>query len=149
MIKHCLSYSVASCSLHILLSLCLFHKHREMHVPSCCLASLEESFGLAGCSRGNSSGSNVLRKGPSVDQGPGIPATHRLLCRDSEGPGGMNVTVPQMVLLQSGDRLWLEWYFKYHHAPKNKCYTKHMCMILRRSYLPFAACFHSTSKFCW
>lgn len=63
-----------------------------MHVPPHCLADLEESFGLVGCTRGNSTGLNVLSKGPSVDQAPGIPATHRH-CRDSEGLGGMNVTV--------------------------------------------------------
>lgn len=116
-----------------------------MHVPPYCLADLEESFGLVGCARGNSTGSNVLSKGPSVDQGPGIPETHRL--RDNKGPGGMNVTVPQMVLFQSADRLWLEWYFKYHHAHENNCYPKHMCVILRSSYLPLdsPAGFHSAS----
>ncbi len=103
-----------------------------MHVPHC-LADLEESFGLAGCARGNSTSSNVLNKGPSMDQGPGIPASHRLY-RDSEGPEGMNVTVPQMVLLQSADRLWLEWYFKYHHTHTNNWYPKHMCVILRSLY---------------
>jgi len=56
-------------------------------MASCCLADLQESFGLAGCARGNSTGSNVLSEGPSMDQAPRIPATHRLLGRDNEGPG--------------------------------------------------------------
>lgn len=54
-------------------------------MPPRCLADLKESFGLAHCTRGNSIGSNVLCKDPSVDQGPGIPSTHQLLCKDSEG----------------------------------------------------------------
>lgn len=50
-----------------------------------CLADLKESFGLTDCTKGNSKGSNVLSKGPSVDQGPGKPCTPPALLRGQWG----------------------------------------------------------------
>lgn len=42
-------------------------------MPADCLVDLEESPDLADSSRGNSTGSHVPGKGPSMDQGAGIP----------------------------------------------------------------------------